>query len=294
MKILITGSSGFIGNKIFADLDCCGQKDKLFPYDIKTGDDIRDRRKLDHIFETENFDIVVHCAALTGVRRGEEYPEEYIATNVLGTKNIVDMCDKYDVDHLINFSSSSIYFQTGSEPVREEEEINPHSIYGMTKLMAEHIAMRADSKVTTIRPFTVFGENGRQDQVIQKWINQINAGMPISFYGDGRTGRGYTFVDDLVRGVRMLIDLTYSEHHFTNILKRTYNIGGDLFITLDELVDLFKEVVPNLKIHKLPLPKGDNMYNLADTSFINEELGWQPECNFNNTLKKIIKSQLND
>ena len=106
MKILITGSSGFIGNKIFGTLDCCAKG--LYPYDIKSGDDIRDRRKLEHLFETECFDVVVHCAALTGVRRGELYPEEYISTNVMGTKNIVDMCEKYEVHHLINFSSSSV------------------------------------------------------------------------------------------------------------------------------------------------------------------------------------------
>jgi len=136
MKILITGHLGFIGSYLCKELK---KRHKLVGYDLRSGDDIRDRRKLEFIFETENIDCVVHLAALTGARRGELYPDEYFQVNVLGTKNVVDLCEKYNVNRLIHFSSSSV--QNGA----------PDTIYGMSKYIGERIALRAQIPKCIIR-----------------------------------------------------------------------------------------------------------------------------------------------
>ena len=180
-NILITGNRGFIGSKF-----------QGIGFDIKDGNDIRNRLALDVLFEIAQIDTVIHCAALTGVRRSELYPEEYISTNILGTKNLVDMAEKYKVKHFIHFSSSSVYAEAGEEPLSENSPLEPDSLYGITKLAAEKIVKRSNLSWCIVRPFTVYGEYGRMDQVLEKWINQVKSGKPITMYGDGSSGRGYS------------------------------------------------------------------------------------------------------
>jgi len=272
MKILVTGCLGFIGSKLYAEIE---KDHELVGYDIKVNDDIRDRRKLEYLFETENFDIVIHLAALTGVRRGELYPDEYISTNVIGTKNLVELSEKYGVKHFINFSSSSIYGES-KKALSEVDMPNPNSIYGMTKLMAEQIVRRSSLEWTTIRPFTVYGENGRPDQVLVKWANEVNAGKPITFYGDGNTVRGYTYLGDLIRGVKLII-----EHGGIG----TVNLGGTEPISLSELWD----IIGNPERDVLELPFGDRTRSVADIEKAVIALGWTPQSDFRKTIKKLWK-----
>lgn len=222
MKILITGSSGFIGNNIFSELDCCARG--LYPYDIRTGDDILDRRKLDYVFETENIDCVIHCAALTGVRRGELYPQAYFDTNVIGTKNLVDMAEKYNVNKFIHFSSSSI---------------KGNSIYGFSKLAGEKIARRSKIKnMIIVRPFTVIGEFGRPDQVIQKWIKAIRKNEFIKVHGF-KTNRNFTYVGDIVRFVKDVVLFDYNSG--------IYELCNPNSISLQELFDIFTKYHKDIK-----------------------------------------------
>jgi len=282
MKILLTGFVGFVGSELFKALD--EAEHYIIGYDIKQGgDDIRDKYKLEYLFETEHFDTVIHTAALAGVRRSELYPEDYISTNIIGTKNLIDLSEKYGVTHFINFSSSSVYGADTKDGLKEDALKNPKSIYGMTKLMAEQIVERSSIKTTTIRPFTVYGENGRGDLVIKKWCNQIKQGKPISFYGDGHTGRGYTYIGDLVDGVMKVI-----EHSKGG----TYNLGGSQFITLNELLEIFNQVFGYQgELNELPMPKGDNQYNFADTSKALKDLGWKPTTDFKKQLTKILQDE---
>jgi len=280
MKILLTGSAGFIGSRLrqkLIDLDY-----DVLDIDLVWNVDIRNKYEMEYLFETEHFDTVIHTAALAGVRRSELYPEDYISTNIMGTKNLIDLSEKYGVTHFINFSSSSVYGADTKDGLKEDAVKNPKSIYGMTKLMAEQIVERSSIKTTTIRPFTVYGENGRGDLVIKKWCNQIKQGKPITFYGDGHTGRGYTYIGDLVDGVIKVL-----EHSKGG----TYNLGGSQFVTLNELVDIFDEVYGDFKIHDKPIPKGDNQYNFADTSKALKDLGWKPTTDFKKQLIKILKDE---
>jgi len=127
MKILLTGSGGFIGSHLWEALK---KKHDIIGYDIKGGDDINDLRKLEYLFETENIDCVIHCAALTGARRGELFPEEYFKVNVIGTLNLVKLAEKYRVEQFIHFSSSSAK--------------QPDTIYGMHSKYEYYQAVYSD------------------------------------------------------------------------------------------------------------------------------------------------------
>lgn len=278
MKILLTGHLGFIGSN-WIKLRHYEERGWITKcYDLKKGDDVRDKPKLEFLFETENFDLVIHCAALTGVRRGELYPEEYISTNIMGTKNLVDLSEKYGVKHFIHFSSSSIYADKKGL-IKETEDKEPNSIYGMTKLVAEKIVQRSILPYCIIRPFTVYGENGRPDQVIMKWIRQIKNKEPITFYGNGDTGRGYTYIGDLIKAIMIIIDKK---------ITGTYNVGGDVFVMLKELWELFGKPKRNI----LPLPFADRRSSIACTDKAGTVFRWQPKADFKTKVKEIIKNEL--
>src|SRR3990167_4575191 len=185
MKILVTGQKGFIGSHLTAKLDELGIV--LEGNDFVVGNDIRDAVKLDAAVEKSQADIVIHLAALAGVRRGEDYPQEYFDTNVIGTNNLLRISKKFGIKKFIALSSSSV---NGG---------NPNSIYGASKLAMEHLVKRFELPYKFIvRPFTVYGERGRKDQVIFKWVDQYHNGKPITFYGDGTSFRTYVYAGDLV------------------------------------------------------------------------------------------------
>ena len=262
-KILLTGGNGFIGKHIQALF-----KDKydLVVYDIEQGNDIRDRFKLDRLFQKEQFDICINLAARAGVPSGETFYEEYFSTNCIGLKILVDVCKKYNV-RLIHFSSSCA--------------IDHKSIYGITKLAGEMILQNSDIEWVIIRPFTVIGENSRKEMVIYKWKQQIEKGNPITFYGDGTTFRGYTYVKDLIDGVEKCI-------HNKESNSKIFNLGGNQKITLQELWDIFKEVYPDAKKDILPLPDYDVAGNMADSTEANKILGWFPKTDIRNKIKELL------
>ena len=226
------------------------------------------------LFETSHFDCVIHLAALTGVRRGELYGEEYLTTNIVGTKNLIDLSEKYGIKHFIHFSSSSIYREQGSEPLSETAPLEPDSIYGMTKLVAEKIVQRSKLKWAIVRPFTVYSDVGRPDQVPEKWIRQAIAGTPVSFYGDGTTGRGYTYLPDLIKGVEAIL-----AQQATGI----FNLGGSQYITLADLWAICGR--PERKVS--PLPAGDRHGIYADITKAGKELNWRPETDFKKKVSEI-------
>ena len=272
-SILITGDKGFIGSHLS---DAFGQS---VGYDLKDGKDIRNRMALDQLFETNHFDTVIHCAALTGVRRGEAYPEEYLSTNVIGTKNLVDLSEKYGVKHFIHFSSSSVYGEAGARRLSEDDPLEPNSIYGMSKLTAEKLVQRSNLDYTIIRPFTVYGDYGRPDQVLEKWINQANTGKPVSFYGEGNTGRGYTYIEDLILGLEAII-----------ILRAVgiFNLGGSEYITLSELWELCGK--PSKKYS--PMPEGDRVGIYADTCKARDVLLWEPKTKIKEKIPEIWQKRV--
>lgn len=272
--ILVTGHKGFIGSNLVETLRQLNIP--FVGYDEVDGNDIRDEFKLDKFFEEYQVDTVIHLAARAGVRRGESHREEYLSTNVLGTDNILKLSEKHKVNKVILFSSSSVYGK-GNGPI---------SLYGMTKAMVEMLPNRYKiPSVITVRPFTVYGENGRKDQVIIKWINQIKDGKEISFYGDGTTNRGYTYVGDLVRGLLLIL-------RDKKVTRATLDLGGSEAVCLKDLLEIFKEEVPNIQVNYLPLPDSDILESKADLTKAYELFGWEPHTDFKTKVKQIIRQNL--
>lgn len=255
MKILITGGEGFIGSHFQKAI-------KADIYDIVNGDDIRDKYKLDNLFGKEKFDIVINLAAKAGVPMGEEYYQEFFDTNCIGLKTLIEVCRKHKAK-LIHFSSSSA--------------LEAKSVYGITKLAGEKLLEASGIDYLIIRPFTVIGENGRKEMVIYKWKGQYERGEKISFYGDGTTFRGYTYVGDLIDGVLASL----------NVSKETLNVGGNQKVTLEELWNIFKEKYPDSERDILPLPSYDISGEMADISKTTQLTGWTPKTDIKSKIKEL-------
>lgn len=279
MKILITGAAGFVGEHIFKRF----AEHSLLRYDLVDGNDIRDTLKLDRLFETENFDAVINLAALAGVRRGEEFPEEYLSTNVIGLNTLIEVAEKYGVKKFIHFSSSSVYGdQDAVTGTKEEDEKNPRSVYGISKLAGELLLKKSSLPYIIIRPFTIIGEDGRKDMVIYKWLNQLKAGKKITFYGNGSSFRGYTYVGDIIDAVEILLN--------SDVTREDFNIGGHQKITLSELAQIFTEVfkIKESQFERLSMPKSDQAFSYANTYKARKLLGWEPKTDVKQKIKEIL------
>lgn len=284
MNILITGAMGFIGKHLRSKLNT-EHNGSLTLYDLALGDDIRNLHDLDKAFEASQCTTVIHLAARAGVRRGNDYPHEYLTTNIEGTWNVGKMCEKYGC-RLISFSSSSV-FGDAINPIAENDPKNPISLYGMTKLMGEHIVNQLTIPTTIIRPFTVYGEGGRRDQVFYKWLSQYLAGKPITVYGDGSSLRGYTYVEDIVKTVCQLAmsDLWSWEHEH-------FNIGGNEYIPLSRVIEIFREILQDAVFEFLPAQECDITASFANTDKAHYFLDWDPPREFTTHLRNIIMREI--
>jgi UDP-glucuronate 4-epimerase len=281
MKILLTGYRGFIGSRMFEELK---KEHEVYGYDLVEGNDIRDKFKLAKLFDTENFDCVINLAARAGVRMSEDFPEEYITTNLIGLQNLISLSEKCGIKKFIHYSSSSVFDSLPGHASKESDSKNPISVYAVTKLAGECLVKKSKLNYTIIRPFTVIGENGRKEMALYKWINQVKAGRPITFFGDGTTSRGYTYVEDIIRGtIECLTN--------PNADREEFNMGGDQIVKLEELYNIFKSVLPVERII-LPMPEADQKHYLADTSKARMLLGWKHQTDIKKKIKQIIESEL--
>lgn len=280
MKILIVGSAGFVGTHLRKVL--AGKENfSFYGYDLVNGDDTRDRFKLDRLFESEGFDAIINLAARAGVRRGEGFPEEYFSTNVIGLANLIEMAEKWGVKKLIHYSSSSVFGNDERVATDENYTKKPKSIYGITKLAGELLLQKSKLDYTIIRPFTIIGEDGRKEMVIYKWLNQIQSGRKATFYGDGTTYRGYTYIQDMLDGT--IECLTNPKAN-----RQDFNLGGDQIITLEELWSIFKEAYPQAERDMVPMPDIDQMFSLANTGKAFDLLGWKHKTDVKQKIRAMI------
>lgn len=292
-NIFISGSEGFIASHLIPAL--CKDGHKIYGYDLLGSKrrDIKDKFDLDLFFATHSIDLVIHLAAKTGTLRSDEFPEEYINTNVIGTNNIISVCRKYGVHKLIYFSSSSVY--GGSDNALKETDLyNPLTLYGITKVAAEMLVKQSGLNYAIIRPFTVYGESGRRDMVIYKWIDRIKKGLPIIIYGDN-TSRGYTYVGDLVNGVVSLV----SEISYDDCFGKIYNLGGSEIVTIERLANIMADYCKknkiNFDIERHPLNNKDIRHSFADISLAKSELNFNPDPKmFSERLCLIMDSEFKD
>ena len=253
--------------------------------------DVRYKEGLKEIFQNHKIDMVIHLAALAGVRPSIERPMDYAEVNILGSMKLWELCKDYGVKKFICASSSSVYGNNEKVPFSELDNVDrPISPYAATKKCGEilgytyHHLYRID--MLQLRFFTVYGARQRPDLAIHKFTKIIAENDEIPFYGDGSTARDYTFIEDIIDGIAKSIK--YLENH-----KGVYeiiNLGENQVVNLREMLS---EIELNLgkkaNLNKLPMQVGDVQKTNADITKAKNLIGYNPKTNFQNGIKKFVE-----
>ena len=253
--------------------------------------DIRDKKGLETIFQKYKIDMVIHLAALAGVRPSIERPMEYAEVNILGSMNLWELCKDYGIKKFICASSSSVYGNNEKIPFAETDNVDrPISPYAATKKCGEILGHTYhhlyDIDMIQLRFFTVYGPRQRPDLAIHKFAKIISDGGEITFYGDGTTARDYTFVEDIVDGITKSI--VYLENH--NKVYEVLNLGENQVVSLKEmLVEIETNLDRKAKLNRLPMQAGDVQKTNADITKAKKMVGYTPKTNFQNGIKKFVE-----
>ena len=277
--------------------------------------DLADRALVDRIFDECKPDIVVNLAAQAGVRYSIENPDAYIQSNLIGFYNILEACrHSYDggakgVDHLVYASSSSVYGGNKKVPFSPEDRVdNPVSLYAATKksneLMAHAYAKLYNIPSTGLRFFTVYGPAGRPDMAYFGFTNKLIKGETIQIFNYGNCKRDFTYVDDIVEGVRRVMakapERKVGEDGLPLPPYAVYNIGNSHPENLLDFVDILQQeliragVLPpdyDFETHKklVPMQAGDVPVTFADTSALERDFGFKPTTSLRIGLRKFAE-----
>ncbi|MBU3171042.1 GDP-mannose 4,6-dehydratase [Clostridium estertheticum] len=257
---------------------------------IKEGD-IRDTIFLTKIFSLYKIDIVIHLAAMAGVRPSIINPFLYNEVNMTGTLNLLDLCNKYKINKFIFASSSSVYGNNEKLPFTESDPVDsPISPYGATKKSGEllcHVYSHLYGfNIACLRFFTVYGPRQRPDLAIYKFTESILKGNEISIFGDGTTKRDYTYIDDIVQGIDKAITWTIEGNNKYEI----FNLGDSTTIMLKYMIERIEiELGTKAIIKYLPIQPGDVNITYANISKSKEILGYKPITNFDYGIHKFVK-----
>ncbi|WP_336689605.1 MULTISPECIES: GDP-mannose 4,6-dehydratase [unclassified Chryseobacterium] len=253
--------------------------------------DIRDKKGLEAIFTHHKIDAVIHLAALAGVRPSIERPLEYEEVNIRGTMNLWELCKDFNINKFVCASSSSVYGNNEKIPFSETDNVdNPISPYAATKKCGEilghvyHDLYKID--MIQLRFFTVYGPRQRPDLAIHKFTKLISEDQEIPFYGDGSTARDYTYIDDVVDGI--LKSIRYLENH--SDVYEIINLGESEVINLNEMLSTIEKTLGKSAIRKnLPMQPGDVLKTNADITKAKTLIGYKPDTNFQNGIKKFVE-----
>jgi UDP-glucuronate 4-epimerase len=309
-SILLTGGAGFIGSHVAEALlrrgDSLTIVDNLHdfyspawkkqnledirragPFDFKNVD-IRDKQELRDVVSRSRPEVIVHLAARAGVRPSIEEPSAYVDVNIHGTLNLLELCREFRIAKFVFGSSSSVYGTTSRAPFSEEQtDLKPISPYAATKLAGEMLcytyAHLFKFAVVCLRFFTVYGPRQRPDLAIHKFTSLIESGKPVPVFGDGSTGRDYTFVDDIVAGV-----LAAVEYEPPSVFE-IFNLGNSHPVKLSELIDLLENATGKKALQNQERPQpGDVPLTWADVSKAGRLLGYRPATDLEQGLRKFI------
>ena len=253
--------------------------------------DIRDKDGLETIFRKHKIDLVIHLAALAGVRPSIERPMDYEEVNIKGTMNLWELCKEFQIKKFVNASSSSVYGNNEKTPFSEDDEVEqPISPYAATKRCTEilgHVYQHLYGiDMIHLRFFTVYGPRQRPDLAIHKFTKLISENKEIPFYGDGSTARDYTFINDIINGLLGAISYLESNEKVYEII----NLGENEVINLNEMVTTIENALGKKAQKKmLPMQLGDVEKTNANIQKAKILLGYQPSTSFQNGIKKFVE-----
>lgn len=327
MKILVTGSAGFIGAAISKRLvergdDVIGIDNLNDYYDVQLKLarleelksysnfkfiqlDIADKSAMENLFLVEKFQKVMHLAAQAGVRYSITNPHAYIDSNIVGFMNILEGCRHNHVDHLAYASSSSVYGANTHIPFSTHDNVDhPVSLYAATKksneLMAHTYSHLYNLPTTGLRFFTVYGPWGRPDMSPIIFVQNIVAGKAIDVFNYGNHRRDFTYIDDIVEGLVRVIDkpaeknLTWTgetpDPSSSLAPYRIYNIGSNNPVHLLSFIETIEICLGKKAIKNLlPLQPGDVPDTYADVSDLERDFGYKPSTPLDVGIENFVK-----
>jgi UDP-glucuronate 4-epimerase len=308
MRILVTGGAGFIGSHLveklltarhavailddfndFYDPGIKRQNIAAVAKDIAIHHlDLRDSGAVRNLFHREKFEAIAHLAARAGVRPSIQNPQLYYDTNVDGTLHLLDAARVTGVERFIFASSSSVYGNSKTVPFSEDRQlIQTLSPYGATKIAGEFLCSTYSHlygiRVVALRYFTVYGPRQRPDLAIHQFTRKIHAGKPIDQFGDGTTRRDYTYIDDIIAGVRAAINYDQSKYE-------VINLGESRTVELHELISLLEKALDrHAEIDRQPLQPGDVSQTFADISKARRLLGYNPQTQIEKGIERFVE-----
>ena len=327
MKVLLTGSAGFIGmhcvERLLARGDAVVGVDNLNDYyevSLKEARlariaghesfsfhrvSVEDRNAMASLFAEEKPDRVIHLAAQAGVRYSLENPHAYIDANLQGFINILEGCRHNNIEHLVYASSSSVYGGNEQMPFSEHHSVDhPVSLYAATKkaneLMAHTYSHLYGLPTTGLRFFTVYGPWGRPDMALFMFTRAMLAGDTINVFNSGRMVRDFTYIDDIVEGVIRVLDKVAEPNPDFDPLQpdpqtsaapfRVFNIGnGNPTPLMDYIGALEAALGITAKKNMMPMQPGDVLATSADTSELFKWVGFAPDTDVRDGVKRFVE-----
>lgn len=270
---------------------------------------IADKALMDSLFEKYGFAVVVNLAAQAGVRYSITNPDVYIESNLIGFYNILEACRHHPVEHLVYASSSSVYGSNKKIPYSTDDQVDhPVSLYAATKksneLMAHAYSKLYNIPSTGLRFFTVYGPAGRPDMAYFGFTNKLLRGQTIEIFNYGNCKRDFTYVDDIVKGVKLVMQHAPERADGEDGLPippyRVYNIGNSSPENLLDFVTILQEellragVLPadyDFEAHKklVPMQAGDVPVTYADTSALERDFGFKPSTSLREGLRHFAE-----
>ncbi len=337
--VLVTGAAGFIGANLVTELISTVNGIKIVGidnlndyYDVSIKEyrlsklsslavdhpdstwefvkgNIADKELVDDLFERYGFSVVVNLAAQAGVRYSITNPDVYIESNIIGFYNILEACRHYPVEHLVYASSSSVYGSNKKIPYSTDDKVdNPVSLYAATKksneLMAHAYSKLYNIPSTGLRFFTVYGPAGRPDMAYFGFTNKLIKGDTIEIFNYGNCKRDFTYVNDIVTGVKHVMQNAPEKEIGEDGLPippyRVYNIGNNSPENLLDFVNILQEELVRAKVlpkdydfdaHKklVPMQAGDVPITYADTSALERDFGFKPSTSLRSGLRAFAE-----
>ncbi len=325
MKVLVTGAAGFIGFHLSQHLlregfEVAGLDNLNSYYDVNLKTDRLSQLQTHRNFSFEVLDladgpslerfitqckprVVVNLAAQAGVRYSMQNPLAYINSNIVGFANLLEACVKQNtLEHLVFASSSSVYGANSKTPFAETDSVDhPVSLYAATKksneLIAHSYSHLYDLPMTGLRFFTVYGPWGRPDMGYFKFAKAIIAGQPIEIYNHGQMQRDFTYIDDIVEGIkRVMLNPPHTSvaeqsngKSMSNARYRVYNLGNHQPVQLLEFIGTLERALGKTasKIY-LPMQPGDVVSTYAQMDALHQALGFQPTTSIKDGLERFV------